>query len=192
MSTIAITRLFHIQCWSPPKGLNMGGVWVAFIATVMLLASCATIVGSPTQPITINSVPGSAKVVVTDEKSVVAFQGETPASVTLKKSDGSYFGKKTFKVEISKEGYQTQIVKVDSSPNGWYIAGNLIFGGLIGWLIVDPFNGGMYTLSPDQVNASLGGGATSHFQWQEGSLAILLLEEVPSSLRDKMVKVSGK
>jgi hypothetical protein len=192
MSTMAITRLFHIQCWSPPKGLNVGGVLVALIATVMLLASCATIVGSPTQPITINSVPGSAKVVVTDEKNVVAFQGETPASVTLKKSDGSYFGGKTFKVEISKEGYQTQVVVVDSSPNGWYIAGNLIFGGIIGWLIVDPFNGGMYTLSPDKVNASLGGGSMSHFQWQEGSLAILLLEDVPSSLRDKMVKVSSK
>lgn len=51
----------------------------------MLLVSCATIVGSLTQLITINSVPGSAKVVVTDEKNVVAFEGETPASVTLSK-----------------------------------------------------------------------------------------------------------
>ncbi|EDP8905487.1 hypothetical protein LV07_002168 [Salmonella enterica subsp. enterica serovar Javiana] len=28
-------------------------------------------------------------------------------------------------------------------------------GGLIGWLAVDPFNGGMYTLKPKEANASL-------------------------------------
>ncbi|WP_342358093.1 hypothetical protein [Arsenophonus nasoniae] len=35
------------------------------------------------------------------------------------------------------------------------IAGNLFFGGLIGWLIVDPFNGGIYTLRPEKIDATL-------------------------------------
>ncbi|GEM_PF-5943320 len=36
MFTIGITRLFHIQCWSPPKGLNVGGVWVALLFSFLV------------------------------------------------------------------------------------------------------------------------------------------------------------
>lgn len=44
---------------------------------------------------------------------------------------------------------------IKASANGWYIGGNIVFGGLIGWLAVDPFNGGMYTLKPKETNAIL-------------------------------------
>ena len=38
--------------------------------------------------------------------------------------------------------------------DGWYIGGNILVGGLIGWFIVDPLTGAMYTL-PKEVNADL-------------------------------------
>lgn len=40
-----------------------------------------------------------------------------------------------------------------STVNGWYI-GNILFGGVIGLLAVDPATGAMYSF-PDSVNATL-------------------------------------
>jgi hypothetical protein len=38
--------------------------------------------------------------------------------------------------------------------DGWYF-GNLLFGGLIGLLIVDPATGAMYKLEPNEINCNL-------------------------------------
>jgi len=78
-------------------------------------------------------------------------------------------------------------VKVETSPNGWYIAGNIVFGGIIGWFIVDPFSGAMYNLSPESINADLGE-KTSSINGVT-SFKIVLLEDVPMEFRDKMVKL---
>jgi len=93
-------------------------------------------------------------------------------------------------VTISKDGYKTQTIPVKSKPNGWYIAGNFIFGGLIGWFIVDPLNGAMYNLSPEQVNASLGKTAAHNNAVSDGNIAIMLLEDVPAELVGKMKRIN--
>lgn len=81
--------------------------------------------------------------------------GVTPQSVVLDKSDGSYFGGKDYSITFTKEGYTPTTLPIKHSANGWYIGGNLVFGGLIGYLLVDPFNGGMYTLKPKEANVTL-------------------------------------
>jgi hypothetical protein len=156
---------------------------------VMVLAGCATIVGDTTQLIPINSTPDSATVLITDEKGMQVFRGQTPTSVTLQKSDGSYWGGKNYTVTISKDGYDSQIVAITSSPNGWYIAGNFVFGGLIGWFIVDPLNGAMYNLRPEQVNTGLREKTSYNNNFQEGAVSVVLLKDVPQQLRDKMVRI---
>jgi hypothetical protein len=93
-------------------------------------------------------------------------------------------------VKISKDGYVDQEIPVKSSPNGWYIGGNFIFGGLIGWFIVDPLNGGMYTLSPEQVSASLGEKTAHNNTATDKSISIVLLQDVPASLMGKMKKLN--
>lgn len=120
-----------------------------------LLSGCATIVGDKTQTLPISSNPDGATYTITDETGTVVQKGTTPSTVTLEKSNGSYFGKKTYTVEFSKNGYQSVTYPLTTSPNGWYIGGNILFGGLVGWLLVDPFNGGMYSISPDKVNTEL-------------------------------------
>lgn len=109
--------------------------------------------------------------------------------MTLNKSDGSYWGKKGFTVKISKPGFQTQTIPIKASANGWYIAGNLIFGGLIGWFIVDPLNGAMYTLSPSQVNSQLENTTASHNNLAEGQISILLIQDVPPRLLEEMNRI---
>lgn len=159
------------------------------VAALVALSGCATIVGQPTQTIPISSTPSEARIVIVDEAGTEVFAGTTPTSVTLNKSTGRYWGGKSFKVTISKPGFKTQEIPVTSSPNGWYIAGNFIFGGLIGWFVVDPLNGNMYTLSPEAVAASMTSETAHNNRATDGSIAIALLQDVPAAMRDKLVRV---
>jgi hypothetical protein len=157
---------------------------IALLCATTLSGGCATIVGDKTQLIPIDSDPELASVVIIDESGRQVFSGTTPTRVTLDKSDGSYWGGKSYTVTITKPGYASREIPVRSSANGWYIAGNLVFGGLIGWFIVDPFNGGMYTLTPKQIETELGQQSV-----REGSISIVLLEDVPDTLRAQMQSI---
>lgn len=162
----------------------------ALMLFASLLTGCATIVGDKTQLIPIASTPSDASISITDEKGAEVFKGLTPTTVSLQKSDGTYWGKKNFTVEISKEGYETQTIPITASANGWYIGGNIIFGGLIGWFIVDPLNGAMYTLSPEEISTTLGEKVAINDGVTEGTISIVMIQDVPLSLRDKMKKLN--
>jgi hypothetical protein len=160
------------------------------VVLVVVCSACATIVGQPTQTLPISSAPSEASITVVDETGVEVFKGATPTSVTLQKSTGKYWGKKSFTVTITKPGFQSQVIPVTASANGWYIAGNFVFGGLIGWFIVDPLNGNMYTLSPEAVAGSLATAKSAHNNTaRDGSIAVMLIEDVPAALRSQMVSV---
>lgn len=121
----------------------------------VLLTGCATIMGDKYQTVSINSNPVGANYSIQDETGKIVQTGVTPADVILAKHDGSYFGKKTYKVTFSKEGYKDSEYALSTMANGKYVVGNLVFGGLVGWFIVDPLNGGMYTISPEKVSQEL-------------------------------------
>lgn len=163
---------------------------VVGLVLTIVLGGCATIVGNPLHVMPIGSSPDGASIVITDEKGQEVFKGTTPTSVTLQKSNGSYWGGKNYNVTITKPGYKTQTIPVTSSPNGWYIAGNFIFGGLIGWFIVDPLNGQMYNLSPENITATLGEDTAHNNSATDGSISIVLIEDVPAELRSKMTKIN--
>jgi len=126
---------------------------LGLLAGSILLSGCATIVGDDTQLVQVNSEPTGVQFQIKDETGATVAQGTTPQGVTLAKSDGSYFGKKSYQITMGKDGYSPVTLPIKANANGWYIGGNIVFGGLIGWLAVDPFNGGMYTLKPKQVTA---------------------------------------
>jgi uncharacterized protein YceK len=125
------------------------------VASVFLLSGCATIVGDDTQLVQVNSNPSGASFLIKDESGKIITEGKTPQGVSLRKSDGSYFGKKSYEIVFSKENYKPVTLPIKASANGWYIGGNILFGGIIGWFAIDPFNGGMYTLSPKEANTEL-------------------------------------
>ncbi|PMR69401.1 hypothetical protein [Halomonas heilongjiangensis] len=160
----------------------------AALAIIASMTGCASIVGDKDQSITINSTPSKAQVLIIDETSKEVFAGETPTTVQLRKADGSYFGGKSYTVHIAKEGFQERTMMINSTPNGWYIGGNLVFGGLIGWLIVDPFTGAMYNLTPDQINTTLGESVASNDNGGN-EINLVLLQDVPASLQDEMALI---
>ena len=133
--------------------------------------------------------PADAAVSIVDETGAEVFKGTTPTTVTLLKSTGKYWGKKSYTVTITKPGFQETKIPIASSANGWYLAGNLGFGGLIGWFAVDPFSGNMYTLSPKAVAGTLGASTAHNDKSHDGSITIVLLQDVPGSLRADLVPV---
>lgn len=157
----------------------------AAIATLSLITGCASIVGDKEETVTIKSSPKDANITITDERSEEIYSGNTPTTVQLQKSDGSYFGGKTYSVKLTKDGYKPHTTQIGSSPSGWYIGGNIVFGGLIGWLIVDPLTGAMYNLSPDTINASLGESIATTAKGNS-EIKFVMIEDVPSHMRDDM------
>jgi hypothetical protein len=163
---------------------------LASLAVVALAASsggCATIVAKSSQTITVSSVPEDAAVRISNASGEAVHSGNTPMTVTLKKGRG-YFKPEHYTVRINKEGFQPQELKIDGAINGWYF-GNILFGGLIGMLAVDPSTGAMYTLKPDAVEAAL---ASLQVSKREGrqSLTVVLLEEIPIELMDQLVALA--
>lgn len=167
---------------------NMCKSIIVLLASTILL-SCATIMGkSGPETLNVRSAPDQARVVITDESGTKIFEGKTPTALPLEKKKGFFRGKK-YTVKISKTGYAEQTVIVDTVVNGWYIGGNLLFGGLIGWLIVDPATGAMWKLDTNEINVTLEASKQGGII-DPNMIGILLLQDVPLSLRDKMVKVS--
>ena len=56
-------------------------------------------------------------------------------------------------VKIELEGYLPYETNLTRKTSGW-VWGNILFGGLIG-LAVDAISGGMYKLTPEQIQAEL-------------------------------------
>lgn len=121
----------------------------------LLLSGCAAIVGNNEETITINSQPANAFFIIADQSGRIITTGNTPKIVTLKKADGSYFGKREYTLTVKQDGYYSLIMPLETRFSHWYTLGNVIFLGVPGWLIVDPFFGGMYTFKTDTLNAVL-------------------------------------
>jgi hypothetical protein len=120
----------------------------AFVLAVALLSTgCASIVGKSVFPVTINSDPSGSDILIKDEKGQEIFAGKTPTTVTLDAGE-AYFHAKSYQVHFSKAGYGSHQAVIRAQLSGWYI-GNVLFGGLIGWLIVDPITGKMWKLPTD-------------------------------------------
>jgi hypothetical protein len=163
------------------RNIYRHGAYLCLLATSMsILSGCATILNGGSEDIPISSVPSEATVKILDKNNQVFWSGVTPATVSMKRGAGFFQGA-SYQIEISKKGFATQTVTISSDLNGgWYILGNLIFGGVIGWLIVDPLSGAMWTLSPDRVNANL----QEQASWlrDKHGLVIVLRQQIPNNL----------
>ena len=119
----------------------------------LLLSSCASIVSHSNYPMYLHSTPAGVNVSITDENGQNIFSGQTPTTVTLKSGSG-YFKKAKYQVKFSALGYAEQNIPVSYKMNGWYW-GNLLLGGVVGMLIVDPLTGAMWKPRDPMVDATM-------------------------------------
>lgn len=156
------------------------------MASIFLFSSCASIVSKSSYPITINSAPSEAKIVIKDKKGIEIFSGQTPATLKLKAGSG-FFGKARYQVTFTKNGYDTKTVPVEFKLDGWYF-GNLLLGGVLGMLIIDPATGAMYKLETEFLNETL---VQSTASLDNKELKVYALNEIPSEWKNHLVNVNN-
>ena len=133
------------------------------------------------QTLGLQSDPSEANIAIVNQSTNEnVFQGKTPVSVPLKKAAGV-----SYLVTISKPGYQPVEIEVKRRVSGWYIFGNMVFGGLVGWLIVDPLSGAVFTLSPGKINETLV--ANQGARMRNGDIRVVLFQNVPADIRTHLV-----
>jgi hypothetical protein len=121
---------------------------IAALATT----GCASIISESKYPVAIHSSPSGASYKIIDQSGFQVHAGQTPDQIMLDSGAG-YFDGETYTVTYRKDGYAPSTQKLNSRVDGWYW-GNIVFGGIIGMLIVDPATGAMFSL-PERVSSEL-------------------------------------
>ena len=157
---------------------------VLVVAIATMIAGCASIVSKSNYPVTVNSAPDGASFTIKNAAGSTVASGTTPEVVTLKSGNG-YFKTASYQIVVSKDGFADQTHTLSSSLDGWYW-GNIVLGGLIGILIVDPITGAMYRL-PDRVDIDLDESAAS----ADGSVDVVFasLDSLTDEQRSRLVRV---
>jgi len=151
---------------------------------ILLNAGCATIVSKSDWPITFSSNPAGAEIIITDKDGREIHRGTTPTTLTLHPSS-AYFSAARYDVEVRLAGYNVGKGSVSAKMNGWYL-GNIVFGGLVGLLIVDPVTGAMFKLPKEYiVNLT----KTTASAPEERVLRIVNISDVPTESRAKLVRL---
>ena len=155
---------------------------IAGFVLCLSLVGCASIFSGGGKKVTINTTPPGAKVTIYDKSGKVVSTNQTPTVVRLDRSQG-YFDPQEYRIVIEKSGFKPTEVRVRATINGWYF-GNLLIGGVIGMVIVDPMTGAMFTLSPDHIQETLTPAQRSSLKRGPG-LGILLKEQLgPEQIRN--------
>ncbi len=161
------------------KSKTLSLIGLALTVGLLPVLGCASIVKGSNQKVYFGSEPEGAKVTVYDEGGSVVAEGTSPVTLPLKRGAG-YFSSAKYKVVFEAQGYDKKEVWLSGSLEaGWYLAGNLLLGGWIGWLIVDPLTGAMWRLAPENVSANL---ERSLAAGSAEGLHIVLAEQIPSDV----------
>lgn len=150
----------------------------------LLLAGCASIVSKSNYPVAINTNPSGARITITKSNGEEVYSGTTPATVTLSAKKG-FFSGENYTVRASLAGHADATTLVGRSIDGWFF-GNLLFGGVIGLLIVDPATGAMWKLDRT-LTMSLA--AAEQPADAEPSLRILSIDQLPAGYKDHLVRI---
>ena len=117
-----------------------------FISSLFFIFSCATSQQGTEQMVSFSSIPNGATVKTSHGFSCSI----TPCKIKLPRN-------KSFEATVSKPGFTTEIVKVDSLPSGAGAVG-AVGSALIGGVLVtgyDVYKGGVFELSPNEVSVKL-------------------------------------
>ena len=119
---------------------------IIFISSLFFIFSCAPSQQGTEQMVSFSSIPNGATVKTSHGFSCSI----TPCKIKLPRN-------KSFKATISKPGFTTEVVKVDSLPSGAGAVG-AVGSALIGGVLVtgyDVYKGGVFELSPNEVSVKL-------------------------------------
>ena len=152
---------------------------------VLLCNGCASIISQSTYPVTFDSNPTGATIVIMDHDGTRLFEGPAPTTLTLLAKRGFFQGAR-YTIEASQDGYNTGRATLHAKLDGWYIS-NIFFGGLLGFLIIDPATGAMWKLDA-RVAVNLGA-ATNSSVAGDHQLAILSVDQIPRDYLPQLIRI---
>lgn len=129
------------------------GVLGLLLLSSLGTGGCASIIVGRTQVVRFTCDPQEARYELVSKKGEVVHRGTTPETVTLKRGRGFFLGA-DLTMNAWKEGYERAEKPIHMYVNLPYAVGNLIFGGAIGYLILDPITGAMFSF-PEKVHVNL-------------------------------------
>ena len=132
----------------------------ALTVAALLSTGCASIMHGTSQDVGISSSPTNANVTVDK-----VAQGQTPVVAKLSRKDNHI-------VRLELDGYAPAEMTLTRSVSGW-VWGNVVFGGLIG-LAVDAISGGLYKLTPAQLQGTLARQGASIAPAKDGVYVVLV------------------
>ncbi len=154
--------------------------------TILLFSSCASIVSESNWPLRVTSNPAGATITISNRRGAQVYVGTTPATVKLKSSAG-FFRKESYKIKFELSGYDLKVIPVECKVNGWYW-GNLLFGGVLGFLIIDPATGAMYKLDKEFVSETLTKTTGSIDNCHE--LKVYGINDIPQNLKHHLIRIN--
>lgn len=160
---------------------------IFLVASVFLSAGCASIVHGGNQSISISSVPPGATASVAKLEGEVVAVRTTPCTVSLDPKRG-YFKGQSYTVKIELSGYKTAEIHLQPELSGWYF-GNILLGGLIGMVAVDPVTGSMWNIEPAKIEQALSPAQSAAIGARKGFVVILASALKPGE-REHMVRMN--
>lgn len=150
---------------------------ISVLVLSFLLTGCASIVSESTYDVMIQSEPSDAQFTVTNRAGEQLFTGSTPTTVSLRASSG-YFKNESYVISIEKQGMTPKTYTLTSTLDGWYW-GNILIGGFVGMLVVDPATGAMYKL-PETVDIML---ESADADAANGDLSVTSIDNISNEQR---------
>jgi len=155
--------------------------------TALFAGGCASIVHSGNRSININTEPVGAKATMSKPDGSIIGMQTTPCTFSLDPRRG-YFKGQSYTLKLELAGYKTTQVELHTELSGWYF-GNIIFGGLIGLVIVDPLTGSMWNIAPDKIDQNLSSSQAALIRGHQG-FVVVLASQITDGERKQMVRIN--
>ena len=166
---------------------------VSLVSGIILLSAglfsggCATIVHGGNRSVLISSVPAGAKASVSKLGGELITVQTTPCTASLDPKRG-YFKGQPYHLKLELAGYKTAEIELRPTLSGWYF-GNILIGGLIGMIAVDPVTGAMWDIEPARIEQKLTPSEAAMIKNKNGFVVVLVSDLSPGE-REHMVKLN--
>ncbi len=166
-------------------------IFTIFIFIVSFF-SCATLVSKSEYPVRISSDPSGVKISIKNRDGIEVYSGITPTTVSLKAGAGYFKGEEyvvSFTNIVNGKTF-IQKAKIQRNLDPWYTvgnAGNFILSGvfgIMGWLIIDPASGAMWTLDNLHVDIN------NDYSKINNKIHIVTIDDVPNHLKNKLIRIN--
>lgn len=165
----------------PKTAPTKNALQMAFACFALLLGGCASIFNGGNRTLTISSDPPGAKATISKLDGETVMVKTTPCTVSLDPR-GGYFKGQAYVLRLELPGYRAEEIHLQPSLSAWYI-GNVLLGGLIGMVAVDPVTGSMWNIEPSKIERKLSPAQASMLRNGTGFVVVLASELTPAERR---------